>query len=187
MAIIMTTSDVAPSPFKTLSSQVVLRTPYFCIEQDDVHLGDATGMYWVMRRSPFAACIVSNENGEILCVRNWRYPIQQWRWELPQGSADSSDMMEVARIETLEEAGVVVMDLHLVGEVHEAYGYSNATCSIFSARSTSVGAAAPEPLEAINGSCWLSLEGFWAEVAKGEISDAVSLAAVAMWQRGEGK
>lgn len=173
----------AVAPIRTQTSKVVLRTPYFAIEEDHVRTDVGDGTYWVMRREPFAAAVVTDLGGNILCVRNWRYPIRDQRWEIPQGNAESLDLREVARQEVLEEAGVTVSDLELVGVLHEAYGYSDGRCEVYAGAALSQQAARPEPLEAIDAANWFTPERFWAAVDEGRISDAVTVAAVAMWER----
>jgi 8-oxo-dGTP pyrophosphatase MutT (NUDIX family) len=180
----MTDSDAeAAPPIRTLSSSVVLQTPYFAIEEDRVRADSGDGTYWVMRRKPFAAAVVTDTAGNILCVRNWRYPICDSRWEIPQGNAESTDLQEVARQELLEEAGVTVSDLELVGLLHEAYGYSDGRCEVYAGAALSQQAARPEPLEAIDATKWFTPEHFWTAVDDGSITDAVTVAAVALWER----
>lgn len=106
------------------------------------------------------------------------------RWELSQGSvATSEDRVTTARAELRQEAGQEAGVWRNLGTIHEAYGYSNATCDVFGASDVSSVYSAPEPSEGGLVSAWCA----WAEmrrlVEEGQITDAVFIASLAMSHR----
>jgi ADP-ribose pyrophosphatase len=171
--------------FVVLDSGLALQTPWFTIRKDRVRFPDSsTGDYFVMERTPFAAVVVIDRDRRICLVSIFRHPIRARRWEIPQGSGvPSAPLVDVAEHEVRQEAGVVASGLSRLGTMHEAYGYSDGRCDIFTAHHASSVPAQPESSEGTTATRWVSTDDFWSLVTAGEITDAVSVAAVALATR----
>lgn len=171
------------SPYSTVGKKIVLDTPYFKISENIININNHQGKYWVMDKPSFSICIVLDEQHNILLIKNWRYPINSCKFELPQGVSDSLDPEKTAIREVQEETGVIVHSVQHLISIHEAYGYTNSLCHVFFADKMEFANASPEPLEAIDGVTWCSLDSFWNLVKNGKITDSVSISSIAIAEK----
>ncbi len=91
----------------------------------------------VVEHAPAVGILAENDQGEILLVEQYRYPVGGRFWEIPQGSWENlpeADPLAVARGELREECGLEAGEMIQAGYLYECYGYSNQGCRIFLAR-----------------------------------------------------
>jgi 8-oxo-dGTP pyrophosphatase MutT (NUDIX family) len=162
-----------------LSSRVVYENAWMRVREDEIARADgSTGIYGVVEKPSFVV-VVAIADARIWLVQQYRYPIGERRWELPQGShegAARSDPADVARAELAEETGVRAERVELVGSFHVAYGYSNQIAHVFVAGGLTDGPAIGTPEEVDLVASRFTIAEFEAMLATGEISDAATLA-----------
>lgn len=137
-------------PIQTLDSRVVYENRWLRLREDKIrHADGSEGIYSVVDKAPFAL-IIPCARDQVYLVGQWRYTVQEFCWEFPQGALDGQPdvpMDEVARIELAEETGLRAGRIAQIGQLYTAYGHSNQTFSVFVATDLSPGEAAPEPGE----------------------------------------
>lgn len=121
-------------------------------------------------------------DGMVGLVRQYRYPVAQYLWELPRGFGESSDSAGDAARELFEELGVVADELIDLGRLYPDSGLIETEVRVFLARCPPLGpSAAPEsPGGEIAERRWLGLNGVMSEIADGRINDAYTLGALMM-------
>jgi len=94
---------------ETLNSERVFQGKVFNIERDRVKMPNGrTVDVDVVRHAKSVVIAPVPEPGKIVLIRQFRYPINRFLWELPAGSVDSGEAPEqAARRECHEEIGLV--------------------------------------------------------------------------------
>lgn len=180
----------AARPMVRLSRNVVHENPWLHVSEDRVlNSGGELSTYGLLHKPDFSLTVPTNTDGTAVClIRQYRYPVEEWRVEFPQGSCPQEAGSALippatALAELREEAGILARDLTPLGMIHESYGITGCRCHVFRATVHSVGVQETEPSEHISPPFWLSHEEFWEHVDRGEVSDAPSMAAMALYER----
>ena len=96
------------NPWQTLSSRIAYNdNPYLRVREDKVIKPDGTeGLYSVVESKSGVVVIARTDHDELYLIESFRYPLQEWRWELPGGGMDGDNTpLESAKIELEEELG----------------------------------------------------------------------------------
>ena len=113
---------------ETIDSRVVYENKWMSVREDKIRRASGTeGIYGVVDKPDFVA-ILPVHLGHIHLVEQYRYPVGERYWEIPQGSwedAPDADNAVVAAGELKEETGLVAGAVEYVGHIYQAYGYSN--------------------------------------------------------------
>lgn len=127
----------------------------FTVRDDKVVVAGAPEpvAYAYAERAAGVIIVPVTSTGEIILVRQYRYPIDAWCLETPAGStADTGDMPldEVVRKELVEEIGATAQRLERVSQFFSAPAYCTERCVVFIAWEAELaGAPEPEPTEEI--------------------------------------
>lgn len=122
-----------------LSSKQVYRGRLLDVREDRVVLPngkEATREYIV---HPGAVVVVPLlDNGDVLMVRQFRYPVRREFLELPAGKIDSGeDTLVCGQRELLEETGFVADTWSMLTTIHPCIGYSDERILVYLARGLS--------------------------------------------------
>lgn len=95
--------------------------------------GRTSGREWI--KHPGASAVVPIfENGDILLLRQFRYPVGQVFIEVPAGKLDPGEAADVTAVRELEEeAGLRAESVSYIGHFYPGIGYSNEIIHIFAA------------------------------------------------------
>ncbi|HVW78293.1 MAG TPA: NUDIX hydrolase [Alloacidobacterium sp.] len=118
---------------KTLSSREIYRNPWMRLRQDEIERSNGErGIYGVVDKDD-AAIIIPIEDDRVYLVEQFRYPIQERCFELPQGGWETADIIpeELARGELREETGFQAESMVFLGTSYIAYGFANQKQHIF--------------------------------------------------------
>jgi ADP-ribose pyrophosphatase len=78
----------------------------------------------VIRHPPSAIIVPVPEPGKVILIRQYRYAVNRWLWELPAGSVDEGETPEqAARRECHEEIGQVPDTVVRLGAMFPTPGY----------------------------------------------------------------
>jgi ADP-ribose diphosphatase len=78
----------------------------------------------VIRHPPSAVIVPVPEPGHVILIRQYRYGVNRWLWELPAGSVDEGETPEqAARRECHEEIGQVPDTVVRLGSLFPTPGY----------------------------------------------------------------
>jgi ADP-ribose pyrophosphatase len=135
---------------KTISSREVYRNPWCRVREDVVERSvpgsdvGALGIYGVMDKDP--ACIViaierTDEGEFVWLVRQFRYTVGGFYFELPQGGWETAevDVEELARGELAEETGLRAERMIRLASLWVAYGAMRQVQHVFLAEGLSQG------------------------------------------------
>lgn len=136
--------------WSTVSQKYVCRTPYLNVRQDKILCPDGQSRpYLVVERSDFAVVIPRFPNGDIIMVRQYRYPLGKYTWEFPMGVVKGVSMLKAAKLELLQETGYRARQWTLLGRYHVAPGMMGQMAHIYLAEDLIAGDPEPEEGEFI--------------------------------------
>ncbi len=101
-------------PYETLDSQYLLQSPWRNFREDRLDIGQGRVIRYSYAETPPAVFVVPlTEQGEIVLIRQYRYPVRDWVLEVPAGSlADPQENpAQAARRELAEEIGAECREL----------------------------------------------------------------------------
>src|SRR5262245_7853420 len=107
------------NPWQTLSTRSVYDNPWIHVREDQVIRPDGKpGVYGVVHYKNLSVGVVAVDNeGSIQLVGQYRYPMNQYSWEIPEGGCpEGEDPLHAAQRELLEETGLQARDWKLAGE-----------------------------------------------------------------------
>lgn len=124
-------------------------------------------------RHPGGAVIAAiDEDRRVCLIRQYRYAIDQWIWELPAGLLESGEEPAVsAQRELLEETGLSASRWQSLGNMLSSPGFCDEYLHLFLATGLRQGETRHEENEFIEVH-WLPLAQAVARAQSGEISDA---------------
>lgn len=136
-------------PFKTLSSRVVWSCPWYQVRQDEIIMPDGSdGVYHVVEKADAVWIVPVTAGGRIAMVRQYRYTIDEWCWEVPAGSLKPGQTTEeAAREELREEVGGVAGELEYIGRFYLANGICNELGHIYLGTGVTLGTPQHEAAE----------------------------------------
>ena len=168
------------NPWKTLSASEVYDNPWIRLTEYQVlNPSGKPGIYGKVHFKNLAIGIVAlDDEGCMGLVGQYRYTIDCYSWEIPEGGGKlDTDPLLSAQRELLEETGLkaghweVLLRMHLSNSVTDEY------CIVFLATDLQQFAAEPEETEQLRY-LKLPLSEVWLRVKSGEITDAITVAAV---------
>ena len=177
------TSDETKSPWQTLSSRQVYDNAWITVREDSVIRPDGErGIYGVVHFKHIAIGILAIEDDFIYLVGQFRYPLGQYSWEIPEGGcAEGEDPLDAAKRELEEETGLRAEVWKKLGEAHLSNSVSDELAIWFLATELTQGEHNPEGTEQLKIRRVTFQEAI-AMALKGEITDALSLLAIMQYQ-----
>jgi ADP-ribose pyrophosphatase len=145
----------------------------------------------VVRHEPSVVLIPFDADGRILLVRQYRYAVDRWLWELPAGGVEAGESPEAAAArEAAEEIGLRPGTIDRLGAFYPTPGFCDETMLFFELRDLrppgqddpGVHVDEDEDLEVRA----FTLEDIRALVARGEIQDMKTVAGLWLIENGLG-
>lgn len=165
---------------ESLGTRQVYVNPWMTVREDEIQRADgSSGIYGVVDKPDFAL-IIPLDGERVRLVEQFRYPIGLRRWEFPQGTAPDradSNPLQLATRELREETGLRAGRMIELGVLDVAPGMSSQRGRVFLATQLIEGFHEREHEEQDMRSAWFPRADFEAMIAKGEITDAQSIAA----------
>ena len=167
------------NPFTVLSSRDVYQNPWIrVVEHQVLNPKGRPGIYGVVHFKARAVGVVPYQDGDVWLVGQYRFPLEAYSWEIPEGGAPGDETLEdCARRELAEETGLraetlePIVRLHLSNSVSDEYGV------VFLARGIHEGEAAPEETEELEVRR-VPFDEAYRMVVSGAITDSLSVAAL---------
>jgi len=110
---------------ETLNSERVFSGRVFNIDRDRVTMPNGrTITVDIVRHSQSVVVAPVPEPGKLILIRQYRYPVNKFLWELPAGSVDAGERPEqAARRECHEEIGLVPQTVVRLTALYPTPGY----------------------------------------------------------------
>ena len=112
---------------RQISSKEVFNGKLLHVFFDAANLPDGSTSTREWIKHPGASAVLPIfENGDIMLVRQFRYPVSQIFYEVPAGTLDpGEDADSTARRELKEEAGLTCQNYEYIGHYYPCIGYSD--------------------------------------------------------------
>src|SRR5205085_6615129 len=171
------------NPWRTLSSSAVYDNPWIRVREDQVIRPDgAPGIYGVVHFKHVAVGVLPVERDEVYLVGQYRYTLDRYSWEIPEGGcAADEDHLSAAQRELAEETGLRAERWQRMGEAHLSNSVSDERAIWFLATGLTQGPHQPEGTERLRVRRVPVLEALRMAL-NGEITDAISLLALMHYQ-----
>lgn len=168
------------------SQRVVYENPWMQVTEDAIVDADGNASTYAVLHAPDFAVVVAYDGERYHLVEQFRYPVGRRAWEFPQGAVHQEAPITpeaVAARELAEETGLRAGRFERLGFLHETYGRSVSGFTAFLATDLTPGEPDREPGEADMRTGWFTMEEIWAMVDDGRITDASTVAALALLDR----
>jgi 8-oxo-dGTP pyrophosphatase MutT (NUDIX family) len=166
--------------WQTKTSSVVYENPWIKVSHDEVVTPTGTdGIYGVVHFKNIAIGVVPIDNeGNIWLVKQSRYTLNQYTWEIPEGGCPQGESpLAAAKRELEEEVGLQANDWQQLMTMHLSNSVTDELCEVFVARGLFAGQQQLEATEDIEVKK-LPLQEAIDMVKRGEITDGISVAAL---------
>ena len=166
------------NPWITNSSEEVYQNPWISVLHEKVtDPGGREGIYGVVQFKNTAVGVIPiDEEGYTYLVGQYRYPLKEYSWEIPEGGCPlGEDELEAAIRELKEETGIVAETWEKIQTLHTSNSVTNESASIYLARNLSFGESKPESTEELQIRR-IKLDEAIEMALSGKITDAMSVA-----------
>jgi 8-oxo-dGTP pyrophosphatase MutT (NUDIX family) len=144
--------ETAPSPWRRRSRRTAYENAWIELWHDEVVRPDGEdGIYGVVHFRNVAVGVVAvDADGGIVLVGQFRYTLDAWSWEIPEGGVPiGEDPLDGARRELREETGLTAATWAELGRVHLSNSVSDELGILYLASDLTDGEAEPEGTEAL--------------------------------------
>ena len=170
--------DSNADPWTRLSKKTTFETDWIKVESHEcLNPAGNPAAYGTVHFKNKAVGIIPYEKGLITLVGQYRFPLQAYSWEIPEGGClESSTLLEAAKRELKEETGLSAKELKPFMELHLSNSVTDEWAIIYIATGLTQGEAAPEDSEVLRVRK-VTLGELIAEIEAGKITDAITVAA----------
>ena len=172
--------EVKVGGWQRLSSKVAYENPWIRVSHEQVKTpGGTDGIYGLVHFKGTAVGVVPvDDDGNTWLVRQSRYTLNQFTWEIPEGGAKEGEhTLLCAKRELAEEAGLQAREWEELLRVHTSNSVTDESGVLYLARGLSPCPQNLDPTEDIELRK-LPLADAVNMVLSGEITDALSVAAL---------
>lgn len=165
------------NPWTRRARRIVYDNPWIAVYHDDVLRPDGQpGIYGVVHYKNVAVGVVALDGERrVLLVGQYRYTLDLYSWEIPEGgAAPGEDLLEAAKRELLEETGYTARSWRLIVRSHLSNSVSDEDAYVYLAEDLEAGAAQPEPTEELQVR-WLPFDEALRMTFDGRITDSMSI------------
>ena len=172
--------DETKNPWTVLSQAAMYENEWIRVDHHEV-LGPSGGLgiYGTIHFKRHATGVIPiDENGNVILVGQYRFPLRAYSWEIPEGGgAHSVPTLESAQRELREECGLAAAGWKEILNMDLSNSVTDERSTAFLAWDLSAAPAQPDDTEKIE----VARVPFWEAVGRfqrGEIRDAISVASL---------
>ncbi|MFN8630851.1 MAG: NUDIX hydrolase [Chloroflexota bacterium] len=175
--------DAAPvvvGPWRRRSRETAYRNPWLTVWHDEVDRPDGQpGIYGVVHFAGRAVGVVAvGGDGRILLVGQYRYTLDRYSWEIPEGGVpDGESLLEGAKRELREETGYEADVWRYLFGFTTSNSVTDERGEMYLATGLREGQAQPDETEELE-TRWATLDEILREIDRGEIHDLMTIAAI---------
>jgi 8-oxo-dGTP pyrophosphatase MutT (NUDIX family) len=168
------------NPWTKLAEKQVYDNPWITVAEHQVlNPKGGKGIYGMVHFKNLAIGIIPiDSDGNTRLVGQYRYPLKQYSWEIPEGGGKKgTDPLDSAKRELLEETGLKAQKWTEIQRMHLSNSVSDELAIIYLAEELSQHEAAPEDTEELIVKT-IPFDKVVEMVMNGEITDSLTVAAV---------
>lgn len=169
---------------KKVRGEVIFNGRIIRVERDEITLPNGKEAFREVVRHPGAVCVVPiTDEGEVILVRQFRYPFREVLLEVPAGKLEAGERASEATIaeatlrELKEEVGVSCDRLTYMGALYPSVAIFDETIFMYIAEGLHFGKTSPDEdefLEVVK----IPLDELCEMIVRGDVPDAKTQAAV---------
>lgn len=166
--------------WKTLSSELVYESAWIAVNKHQtINPAGNPAIYSVVNFKNLAIGIFPlSEDGYTWLVGQWRYPLNTYSWEIPEGGGPLGELpTDTAIRELKEETGIIALNFKEILQLDLSNSATDEHAHVFLATNLSFGEAEPEESEDLKIKK-IHLNDAFQMVLNGEITDAISVATI---------
>jgi 8-oxo-dGTP pyrophosphatase MutT (NUDIX family) len=168
------------NPWKITSQKNIYDNPWLNVtEYQVINPSGNPGIYGKVHFKNLAIGVLPlDDELNTYLVGQYRFPLNQYSWEMPEGGGPlGTDPIESAKRELMEETGLTAGSWTEIQRLHLSNSVSDELSVLYLARNLQQFAAEPEETEQLIVKK-LPFEEVYGMVCQGEITDAMTMAAV---------
>lgn len=164
---------------KTLTSEYVFKGKVIDVRRDDIEISNGhKSIREVVEHSGGVTMLAVKDNGNVLLVRQFRYPIKSVSLELPAGKLEPNENPDLAAKRELEEETGYVSDNWIkLGYIYTSVGFCDEKLHLYLARDLKFKKENPDEDEIIECEEY-SLEEVMDMINNGIINDAKTICTI---------
>ncbi|RAJ08901.1 NUDIX domain-containing protein [Chitinophaga skermanii] len=168
------------NPWQVLSSDIKYDNKWIKVtEHQVINPSGGNGIYGTVHFKNLAIGVIAlDEQMNTYLVGQFRFPLEQFSWEIPEGGgAIGEDPLEGAKRELLEETGLVAQSWRPIIHMHLSNSVSDEASIVYLAQNLSQHEAEPEETEQLYTKK-VPFETAYEMVKNHQITDSMSVAAI---------
>ncbi len=168
------------NPWKTLSSKLVYSNNWISLtEHQVINPAGGKGIYGQVHFKNYAIGIIAiDEDDKIWMVGQYRFPLKQYSWEIPEGGGPLHlHPLDSAKRELLEETGLVASEWTEILRMHLSNSVSDEQAIVYLAKCFTQHQAQPEETEQLQIRK-IDFEEAYQMVIEGKVTDAITVASI---------
>ena len=170
--------NMEKNPWSTLNEEVVYENNWIeVIHKEVLNPNGNPGIYGQVNFKNIAIGVIPvDEQGYTWLVGQFRFPLNEYSWEIPEGGCpEGEDWLDAAKRELKEETGMEAGSYELISKIHTSNSVCNEVAYIYLATGLSYGESEPEDTELLELRK-IKLSEAVQMVMNNKITDAMSVA-----------
>jgi len=115
------------NPWRTLNSKEIYKNNWIRLREDSViDPSGKNGIYGVIETHPAIGIVPLSDKLDTFLVGQYRYTLDVYSWEIPEGSADQNETtLKCAKRELLEETGLTASQWTFLDNIYTSNSITN--------------------------------------------------------------
>lgn len=138
------------NPWKTLKEEIVYQNNWIeVVHKDVLNPNGNPGIYGQVNFKNIAIGVVPvDDEGYTWLVGQYRFPLEEYSWEIPEGGCPvGEEWLDAAIRELKEETGLQAENFEIISKIHTSNSVCNEVAYIYLATGISHGESEPEDTE----------------------------------------
>lgn len=171
--------DTDKNPWQTLAQKKIYDNQWMEVTEFDViNPNGGKGIYGKVHFKNIAIGIVPlDENYNTYLVGQYRFTINQYSWEIPEGGCLNEFPLDAAKRELLEETGLKANNWQQIIKMYMSNSITDELCFVFVAKELTQHSAMPEQTEQLQVKK-ISFNKVYEMVMQNEITDTLTITAI---------